>query len=126
MKRLALLVIVALLFAAPAVAQVTAPIPVKLPSLLAVAQTVKASKGVINWMACYNPNASVTYIQIFDNAAPTVGTTPAVLAIPVPATSSVSIPIPSQYFTAITVAATTTPGGSTAQGAVTVCNFGIN
>lgn len=110
----------------PAIAQVSAPIPVKLPALLATAQTIKGSKGVLQWMACYNTNAAVAYVQIFDATAPTVGTTPSALSIPVPATSSVSIPIPSQYFTAITAAATTTPGGSTALGAVLVCNFGIN
>lgn len=128
MKKFLVGALAALLCLAPiaAAAQVTAPVPVKLPALLAVAQTVRTGGGVLQWAACYNPNAAVAYVQVFDSAAPTVGTTAAALALPVPATSNIVFPVASQYFNGVTVAATTTPGGSTALGTALVCNFGVN
>ncbi len=89
---------------------------------------VKASAGRLNWYNVYNPNASVTYLQIFNNttASITVGTTPPDISIGIPANggwdgeSLMSL----NWSTAITIAATTTPTGSTAPGTGLVVNLG--
>jgi hypothetical protein len=72
----------------------------------------------------YNPNASVEYIQVWDVASGsiTVGTTAPTYVIPIPATTgaNVEFSVGIAHATAINIAATTTPTGSTAPGTALV------
>jgi hypothetical protein len=80
------------------------------------AVTVKGSSGFLYSWFLYNPNASVCYLQVFNTTTPTLGTTVPILSLPVPATSGANIPpgsLATAFNTAISVAATTTPTGST-------------
>ena len=98
-------------------------------AVLATAVAVKASAGRLNWYNAYNPNASVTYLQIFNVASGsvTVGTTAPTISVGIPANSGwdgeslMSL----NWSTAISIAATTTPTGSTAPGTGIVVNFGV-
>lgn len=71
-------------------------------------------------MVLYNPNGSVEYVQLFDvlAAGVTLGTTIPKMVIPIPASTAIDLPIENSaqvtFFTAISVAATTTATGSTA------------
>jgi len=111
---------------APAMAQVNAPIPSLQTALSNTAVQLKGAPGVLQWGSCYNPNASIAYVQVFDATSVTVGTTTPTEALPVPATTVASLPFPAQFFNAIKVAATTTATGGTAPGSALVCNFGFN
>ena len=88
-------------------------------SALTGAATVTSSNGHYYGYDLYNPNVSVCYLQIFSTTTPTLGTTVPVNSIPVPATSraALSSPMSSLGPTAggapISIAATTTPTGST-------------
>lgn len=68
----------------------------------------------------YNPNASAVYIQVWDvaNASITVGTTAPTYVIPLPAGAAANVEFSNgiKHATAINIAATTTPTGSTAPG----------
>jgi len=83
------------------------------------AATVTTSNGHYYGYDLYNPNVSVCYLQIFSTTTPTLGTTVPVNSIPVPGTSraAVTSPMSSLGPTAggapISIAATTTPTGST-------------
>lgn len=91
--------------------------------------SVKASPGQLGMLHCYNPNASVAYIQLYDTAgAVTVGTN-VKLSFGVPATNSTGFSLPVngiQFTSGIAVAATTTAGGSTAPGTALDCNAAFN
>lgn len=87
--------------------------------------TVKGTAGQLSTLQCYNPNTSQVYIQIFDNAAPTVGTTAPALSIPIAATATGGLAlslIGVQFSNAITVAATTTATGGAAPTTPVDCN----
>ena len=60
-------------------------------------------------------NSVPTYIQLYNNASPSVGTTEADIRLLIPAALHINIPFPFPvpFGTAISMAATTTPGGST-------------
>jgi len=60
-------------------------------------------------------NAAVTYLQIFNNVGPTVGTTQADMTIMVPAGYVLPIPLPQgvAFGTGLSFCATTTPHGNT-------------
>jgi hypothetical protein len=81
---------------------------------------VKATGGNFGGYMIYNPNASAIYIQMFDvaSASVTLGTTTPTYVIPLPATAAANIEWSNgiTHTTAITLAATTTPTGSTAPG----------
>jgi hypothetical protein len=83
------------------------------------ATTVTSSNGHYYGYDLYNPNVSVCYLQIFSTTTPTLGTTVPVNSIPVPGTSRAALtsPMSSLGPTAggapISIAATTTPTGST-------------
>jgi hypothetical protein len=68
----------------------------------------------------YNPNSSVTYIQVFDilSASVTLGTTAPTYVLSIPATSGANLEILAgiPHLNAITLAATTTATNSTAPG----------
>lgn len=76
---------------------------------------------------CYNPNATVEYVQFFDVAAAgsvTVGTTVPKWSIGIPATSAANLANLNIAFTnGIQVAATTAAGNATAPGTALDCNF---
>lgn len=127
MKKLLAGMLALALLATPALAQVNAPIPKAAPALTNTAVVLKPAAGVLQWVNCGNANAAIEYVQVFDVAGTvTVGTTPNTLALAIPPSTAVSLLLPAQTFNGIQVAATTTPGGSTAPGAALVCNFGIN
>lgn len=96
-------------------------------ALLATAVNVKfnsgvATPGLVGSLLCYNPNASVEYVQVFDvSAAPTVGTTPARFFVPLPASTTTLVSLGVDMFNGMVVAATTTPGGNTAPGTALPC-----
>ena len=87
--------------------------------------TVKSSAARLFDIHVYNPNASVSYIQFFSNAAPTVGTTTPLFVIGVPPNGAIDHSMMYAHSTAVacTIAATTTPTGSTAP--ATACNVTI-
>ncbi len=79
---------------------------------------VKASAGQLGGYMIYNPNTSVAYVQVFDatTVSVTVGTTTPTYVLSIPAASAANLELTCgvAHATAITVAATTTPTGSTA------------
>lgn len=79
---------------------------------------VKASAGTFGGYMVYNPNASVTYIQVFDvaSASVTLGTTAPTYVIPIPAAAAANVEftLGINHTTAITLAATTAATGSSA------------
>lgn len=99
-------------------------------ALTNTAVAIKASGGQLGKLYCYNPNASVAYIQIYNviAASVTVGTTAHAQSYGIPATTAAgySISPGDQYATAISYAATTTPGGGTAPGTALTCNVSYN
>jgi len=78
------------------------------------AQTIKGSAGNLYNLIAYNPNTTIAYVQIFNHASPTVGTTAAVYILPIPPNGIAGIEpsVPITFSTAITYAATTTATGS--------------
>jgi hypothetical protein len=117
MKRIVIAFLAWLVSVWPSLAQHGA-----LPSLTASvtsAANVKTSSGSLYAYAIGNANASTCYLQIFNATAAnvTLGTTVPVLSIPVPSSSisgTVYLSFPQIYFSnAISIAATTTYGGST-------------
>jgi hypothetical protein len=96
-----------------------APTNPYLNAALTAAATVTSSNGHYYGYDLYNPNVSVCYLQILSTATPTLGATVPVNSIPVPATSRAALtsPMSSLGPTAggapISIAATTTPAGST-------------
>lgn len=127
MKKLVAGLCLSLLLAIPAAAQVQAPIPVKAVALTTTVVTLKAAAGQLQWVVCQNTDAAIAYVQVFDySGAPTLGTTAPTLALPIAAQSTTVLPVASQYFNAIKVAATTGPTNNTAPATALNCNFGIN
>jgi hypothetical protein len=80
------------------------------------AVSVKSSVGQFGGYMVYNPNSLVSYVQIFNTASVTVGTTAPVLIIPIPPGAAANIEFANgvTFSTAIYAAATTTPTGNTA------------
>ena len=101
-----------------------------LAGLTSTKTTVKAAPGIMGILYCYNSNAAVAYIQVFNatTANVTVGSTTPVLSLPIAATSIGGFGFGGGsgfYFsTAITVAATTTATGSSTN--TVDCNVGYN
>jgi hypothetical protein len=79
---------------------------------------VKASAGTFGGYMVYSPNTVISYIQVFDVASGsvTLGSTTPTYVIPVPpgAGANVEFTAGINHATAITLAATTTPTGSSA------------
>ena len=85
--------------------------------LTTVVQTVKSLPGTLGGWYIYNPNAAVTYVQIFDiSGTVTLGTSVPKLSIGVPPGSAANVEISEgvAFFTAIKIAATTTAKGNSA------------
>lgn len=105
--------------------------PLKLAALTNTAVAIKASAGQLAKLYCYNPNATVIYVQTYNVASGsvTVGTTVALQSYGIPATSSGGFALSlvgDQYSTAISAAATTTAGGGTAPGTAVDCDVSYN
>lgn len=87
--------------------------------LVATAQVVKASAGVLYGYYAYNPESAVTFVHFYNTAAAsvTVGTTNPLFTIQIPATSAANLALPYGITfsnAGWSVAATTTAGGNTA------------
>ena len=88
----------------------------------ATLKTVKAALGNLVKIKAANPNPRTIFVQVFDNASPTVGTTPPDWVLEVPSGNGDDVwgvydelmPGPVKFSNAIKLAATTTPTGSTA------------
>jgi hypothetical protein len=103
--------------------------PLKLDALTNTAVAIKAAAGQLYKLYCYNPNSSVSYIQVYNVAAGsvTVGVTAALQSYGIPATSAGGFALSlvgDQYSTAISAAATTTAGGGSAPSTAVDCNVG--
>lgn len=87
-------------------------------ALVATAVAVKASAGRNYGWYVYNPNSADAWLQVYDvaQAGVTVGTTTPNVSYWIPGLGGVDLmkTPPVEYDTAITCAATTTFGGSTA------------
>lgn len=82
-------------------------------------QTVKASAGTLYGYYLHNPHSLDTFVQIYDHASPSVGTTSPKLSIGVPAEGAANLEIWGgiSFATAITIAGTASAtGGSSAGG----------
>lgn len=92
------------------------------PSITNTFETLKGTPGVLGQAYFWNTNTADCFIQFFNNAAPTVGTTTPTMVIKVPGGTSTNPGLAVidnfvagvRFTTAITYAATTTVGGSTA------------
>lgn len=88
-------------------------------ALKATKATVKSGRSRLYGFSLYNPDASFTFVQVFDALEDnvTVGTTASKTTFAVPATSQVTVmfPYPVEFNTGIVVAAATTATGNTAQ-----------
>lgn len=86
--------------------------------LVATAQEVKASAGKVYGYYLYNPESAVTFVHFYNTASGsvTVGTTNPLFTLQIPPASAANLmsEIGITFGTAITIAATTTAGGSTA------------
>ncbi len=82
-------------------------------------------------LQCYNPNAAQAYVQIFNVASGsvTLGTTVPLLSVPIAATQTGGFAlgtVGAQFGTAISMAATTTATGLTANSTALDCNLLYN
>lgn len=103
--------------------------PILVDALSTTVKGVLASAaGVLEDYYCYNPNAAVTYIQIFDIAttgAVTLGTSVPKWSIAIPPASAANLSrLGLSFASGIQVAATTTAKGSTTPTTACDCNFG--
>jgi hypothetical protein len=96
-------------------------------SIAATKTDIKGSAGQVYGWYFYNPNASVAYVQFFNTAAAgvTLGTTPPVYSLGIPATSGANVmsDIGIPHSTAICIAVTTTRAGSTGPGSTVDYNI---
>lgn len=102
--------------------------PVIKAALTNSAVSVDASAGQLGLVNCDNGNASTVYVEFFNTATVTLGTTAPTWFTPIPAggggISMNSIGV--NFSTAIYAAAVTTYNGSTAPGTTLNCSFGIH
>jgi hypothetical protein len=105
--------------------------PKLLNSLSTTVTGIKSSAGQIGYIQCWNPNASVSYIQLFDalSGSVTLGSTVPKLSIGVPPTNSTGFVLPLvgvQFASAISTAVTTTATGNAAPSTAVDCNAAYN
>jgi hypothetical protein len=100
--------------------------PILLTALTNTAQTVRSSGGGFESFSCFNPNSSVSYVQVFDiSGSVTVGTSTPKLSYGIGANASWGMTDLAMVFAnAIKVAATTGATNGTAPTNALVCNFG--
>ena len=84
-------------------------------ALAGTATTIKASAGNLYHIDMVNQDAAARFLQIFDAASPTVGTTTPDYVIELAASETLHLDFgtPLTFATAIVVAFTTTAGGAT-------------
>lgn len=117
------------LIAAPTLGSASAGLSTNFQAALTnTAVAVDANPGQLYELYCYNSNAAVGFVQLFDLAtgSVTLGTTTPKLSYGIPATNASGFTVSlvgTQFSTAISAAATTTATGSTALGAGLTCNF---
>jgi hypothetical protein len=89
-------------------------------ALTSTAQVIKGTAGKFGGYYIYNPNASATYVLVYNVAAAsvTVGTTTPTLVFCIPASSGANLEILAgiPFGTAMSIAAATTGGGNSAPG----------
>lgn len=118
---IALALSAALLGSAPALAQNA---PFNSPSTTNSVQILATKAATLAVAACNNPNASVSFVQMFDTTgAVTIGTTPPRISIPLPPSTAVSIPLGAGFIRGIKFAGTTTATGGTSPGTPLNCVF---
>lgn len=107
--------------------------PLLLNALSTSVTAVKSSSaGRLGAIYCYNSNASVAYIQIFDAATPaavTLGTTVPKLSLGVPTVQSSGLGpavLGITFVNGIQVAVTTTATGNSATASGMDCNVAVN
>ena len=92
-------------------------------------KTVKNAIGQLGGVQCYNPNSVQAYVQFFNSATPTLGTTAPTLSVPIGPTSTGGMAIAMvgiQFSTVITMVATSTATGSVAPTTALDCNVWYN
>jgi len=93
-------------------------------------KTVDAGAGVLGFVQCYNPNTSQAYVQVFNTASPTLGSTTPALSVPIGPTATSGLAMSGYGValggSAIVIAATTTATGSTAPSTAVDCNVGYH
>ena len=98
-------------------------------SLSNAAVTSKSSATAVIWLSCYNPNATVAFLQIFDSPdGVVVGTTPAARTFQLGALVSSGIVTPSPPLSvnnSLRVAMTTINGGGSAPTLNVNCDFAV-
>lgn len=94
-------------------------------ALTNTAQTIKGSAGQLGGWYIYNPNSAATYVIIYNNAGPTVGTTNPQMVLCIPALGGANVEFVNgiSFATAITAAATTTGPGASAPAIALEANF---
>lgn len=105
--------------------------PKLLNALTNTAVAIKTGAGQLGMLQCWNPNATVQYVQIYNIASGsvTVGTSTPLESIPIAPTSTGGFVnnFPGQQFgTAMAIAATTTATGASAPGTALDCNADYN
>jgi hypothetical protein len=106
--------------------------PIVLTSITNTAQAVSSSAGRLGVVHCFNPNANVTYLQVYNVASGsvTVGTTVPAWVVPISSSTTDGMTLAHSAGiklggSAISVAATTTPTGGTApSSSLGVCSIG--
>lgn len=91
-------------------------------ALLATPVVIKAAPGDAVALLCYNPNASVAYVQFYDSTGTvTPGTTANKFFVPLPASTTTLVALNVNMFVGNQVAATTSPVNGTAPGTALPC-----
>lgn len=103
--------------------------PLFVAAQLAAPSLIRGAASLLTTLSGLNPNAAISYLQVFDSAtagAVTVGTTVPNFVIPFPA-NGVNAPLTDrlEFFNGIVIAATTTPGGAVAPGVGLALGLGI-
>ena len=83
-------------------------------SVAGAIETINGAPGYLYALEVQNPNATAAYLQIFDHASPTLGTTAPVQSFLIPASGAMdkAFAIPLAFTNAIKYAATTTATGA--------------
>ena len=106
--------------------------PVLVNGVTGVAETaifVRGRSCDVQAYHIYNSSNATAFVQFFDTAAPTVGTTVPKWSVPIPTLvhAFMSFPVAGLYFSGgLWVAATTTVGGSSAPSAALVVNLAMS
>jgi hypothetical protein len=127
MKKSVLTVLLSLLLSVTAQAQFMDYLTFAALSLTSSTQQVSPGPGSLLGWDCYNPNAAIAYVQIFDATTGVVlGTTVPNRVIPLNHNTTTGLQAPSPPFgvaNGIQAAATTTQSGSTAPVSPVACEF---